>query len=35
MEGESLTPLETIHVLDLAKDGHIKPHIDSTKVTLR
>ena len=32
MEGEELEPLNEIHVLDLAADGEIKPHIDSVKV---
>lgn len=27
----SLVTLPHVHVLDLAKDGHIKPHIDSVK----
>lgn len=26
--------LSYVHVLDLAKDGHIKPHIDSVRVKL-
>ena len=30
--GKSLVPLPAIHVLDLAEDGHIEPHIDSIKV---
>ena len=32
VEERFLTPLEEVHVLDLAKDGHIKPHTDSVKV---
>ena len=32
VEGKSLTPLQEVHVLDLARDGHIKPHTDSVKV---
>ena len=32
VEGKVLTPIEEVHVLDLAKDGHIKPHTDSVKV---
>lgn len=32
VDGKSLTPLEEVHVLDLAKEGLIKPHIDSVKV---
>lgn len=31
--GKTLQTLTDIHVLDLAQDGHIKPHIDSVKVT--
>ncbi len=27
-----VVPLEQVHVLDLAEDGHIKPHVDSVKV---
>ena len=27
--------LPYVHVLDLAEDGHIKPHIDSTRVRLK
>ena len=30
--GKELQTLEEIHVLDLAADGQIKPHIDSLKV---
>ncbi|XP_064386959.1 alpha-ketoglutarate-dependent dioxygenase alkB homolog 7, mitochondrial-like [Halichondria panicea] len=26
-----VVPLEQVHVLDLAEDGHIKPHVDSVK----
>lgn len=24
--------MESVHVLDLAKDGYIKPHVDSVRV---
>lgn len=27
-------PLKLIHVLDLSKTGHIKPHVDSVKVSM-
>ncbi len=30
--GKVAVPLEQIHVLDLAEDGAIKPHVDSVKV---
>lgn len=30
--GKVLVPLESVHVLDLAPDGCIKPHVDSVKV---
>ena len=26
--------LPHVHVLDLAKDGHIKPHVDSVRVSI-
>ena len=29
---KTLTALNEVHALDLAQDGHIKPHIDSVKV---
>ena len=29
---KELEPLEHIHVLDLAEEGYIKPHVDSVKV---
>ena len=32
VSGKELQTLEEIHVLDLAADGQIKPHIDSVKV---
>lgn len=32
VEGRELQALEEVHVLDLAADGLIKPHIDSIKV---
>ena len=35
VEGKSLMPLDEVHALDLAKDGHIKPHIDSVKVCIQ
>ena len=31
-EGVELETIQEIHVLDLAADGEIKPHIDSVKV---
>ena len=34
VKGEKLETLAGIHVLDLAKDGEIKPHIDSVKVMM-
>lgn len=30
---KTLTTLSEVHALDLSQDGHIKPHIDSVKVT--
>lgn len=33
-EDEGLETLQEIHVLDLAADGEIKPHVDSIKVYL-
>ncbi len=32
IEGKELETLSDVHVLDLAEDGEIKPHIDSSKV---
>ncbi len=32
MEGKELETLTGVHVLDLAADGEIKPHVDSVKV---
>ena len=29
---KELVPLEQVHVLDLAEEGYIKPHVDSIKV---
>lgn len=31
--GKDLTVMQHVHVLDLAENGHIKPHLDSVKVT--
>lgn len=31
-KGEELETIQEIHVLDLAADGEIRPHIDSVKV---
>ena len=35
MEGRKLSPLPEVHVLELAKDGYIRPHIDSVKVAMQ
>ena len=32
-EGEGLETIHPMHVLDLAADGEIKPHIDSVKAS--
>lgn len=32
VQGKQLETLREVHVLDLAADGEIKPHIDSVKV---